>query len=152
GPIEFGFRTFWGDVYGRPDLPFTPDLANSKLSEYSDIRNNLYIRRARVNIDGVLGTQNYFDYQTQSSLYKNQSHLANFGQYGRFKVQFRYDEIPHIYTNTARTLYVRTQPGVYTLPLNIRQAFQTASSSGTAAQINNSLPNFVATQLAANEQ
>src|SRR5215468_5556953 len=67
GPIEFGFRTFWGDVYGRPDLPFRPDLATSKLNEYSDIRKNLFIRRARINLDNVFGGRNYFDYQTQSS-------------------------------------------------------------------------------------
>ena len=28
--------------------------------------------------------------------------------WNRFKVQFRYDEIPHTYTNTARTLYTET--------------------------------------------
>src|SRR5262245_10010357 len=105
GQVEFGFRTFWGDVYGRPDLPFKPDLATSKLNEYSDIRKNLFIRRARINFDSVLGTRNYLNYQTQSSFYKNQSHLASFGQYGKFKLQFRYDEIPHLYTNTGRTLY-----------------------------------------------
>src|SRR4030095_16184246 len=99
GPIEFGFRTFWGDVYGRPDLPFKPDLATSKLSEYSDIRNNFYVRRADITLDDILGTRNYVKYQTQSSFYRDQSHLATFGQYGKFKAQFRYDEIPHIYTN-----------------------------------------------------
>src|SRR4029077_20656563 len=50
GMIEFGVRHFWGDVYGRPDLPFTPNLRTSKLNEYSDLRNNFFIRRARVNI------------------------------------------------------------------------------------------------------
>ena len=150
--IDFGFRTFWGDVYGRPDLPFIPNLATSKLNEYSDIQKNFYIRRARINRDDVLGTRNYVSYQTQSSFYRNQSHLGTFGQYGRFKLQFRYDEIPHIYTNTARTLYTETQPGVYTIPLIIRQGLQVASSTGTAAQINNSLPSFIATQVVPSEQ
>jgi len=150
--VDFGFRTFWGDVYGRPDLPFKPDLATSKLNEYSDIRKNFYIRRARINLDDVLGTRNYLSYQTQSSFYNNQSHLGSFGQYGKFKLQFRYDEIPHVYTNTARTLYTETQPGVYTIPLIIRQGLQVASSTGTAAQINNSLPSFIATQVVPGEQ
>ena len=150
GPIEFGFRTYWGDVYGRPDLPFRPALADSKLNEYSDIRRNLYIRRARLYFDDIFGGRNYFSYQTQSSFYKNQSHQATIGQYGLYKAQFLYDEIPHIYTNTARTLYTQTQPGVFTIPLAIRQSLQTASSTGTAAQINNNLPSFVATQVATN--
>jgi hypothetical protein len=151
-PVEFGFRSFWGNVYGRPDLPFTPDLATSKLNEYNDLRNNAYIRRARVTFDNLFGTESFLDYQTQSSFYKNQSHLASFGQYGKFKLQLRYDEIPHIYTNTARTLYTQLQPGVFTIPLSIRQAFQTASSTGTAAQINNNLPNFVSNQLSSTLQ
>src|SRR5215813_9120515 len=149
GPIEVGGRTYWGDVYGRPDLPFRPALADSKLNEYSDIRRNLYVRRARLFFDDIFG-RNYFSYQTQSSFFKNQSHQATFGQYGLYKAQFVYDEIPHIYTNTARTLYTQTQPGVFTIPLAIRQSLQTASSTGTAAQINNNLPSFVATQVATN--
>ena len=41
GRVEFGYRYFWGDVYGRPDLPFVPDLKTSKLNEYNDIRRTL---------------------------------------------------------------------------------------------------------------
>src|SRR4051812_5319802 len=76
GMFEFGGRYFSGDVYGRPDLPFKPSLRTSKLNEYSDIRNNFLIRRARINLDNFLGTKNYLNYQTQSSFYRNQSHLA----------------------------------------------------------------------------
>jgi MtrB/PioB family decaheme-associated outer membrane protein len=152
GQIEFGVRTFWGDVYGRPDLPFKPDLATSKLNEYGDIRRSFYVRRANIIRDDVLGSRIYVKYQTQNSLYRNQSHLATIGQYGRFRAQFRYDEIPHVYTNTARTLYTETQPGVYTLPLIIRQSLQTASSTGTAVQVNSSLPGFIARQVAPGEQ
>ena len=69
GQIEFGFRTFWGNVYGRPDLPFRPDLGTSKLNEYSDIRKNFLIRRAAISFDDILGTRSYASYQTQSSFF-----------------------------------------------------------------------------------
>src|SRR5689334_20873270 len=118
--VEFGIRNFWGDVYGRPDLPFNPNLRTSKLNEYSDIRNNFFVRRARVNFEDVMGTHYYVNYQTQSTLYRNQSHLATFGEWNLFKLQFRYDEIPHIYYNTTRILYTQTSPGVYTIPLIVR--------------------------------
>jgi MtrB/PioB family decaheme-associated outer membrane protein len=147
GVAEFGFRTFWGEVYGRPDLPFQPRLKTSKLNEYTDIRNNVYLRDADILFDNLLGSLKYARYQTQSSLYRNQSHLGTFGEYGRFKAQFRYDEIPHLFTNTAGTLYWESAPGVYVMPLSLRQMLQTASSTGTASQINNSLPSFVATQV-----
>lgn len=150
--VEFGGRGFFGDVYGRPDLPFKPNLRTSKLNEYGDIRNNFLIRRAHIYLDNVLGTRNYLLYQTQSSFYRDQSHLGTFGQYNKFKVQVRYDEISHIFTNTARTPYVQTSPGVWTMPLALRQALQTASSTGTAAQINSSLPSYIATQLVPYEQ
>jgi hypothetical protein len=150
--VEFGIRNFWGDVYGRPDLPFDPNLRTSKLNEYSDIRNNFYLRRARLNFEDLLGTHYYLNYQTQSTLYRDQSHLATFGEWNHFKLQFRYDEIPHIYSNTTRILYTQTGRGVYTIPLIVRQSLQTASSTGTAAQINNNLPSFVATQVIPSEQ
>src|SRR5262249_55207144 len=62
--------------------------------------------------------------------------LVTFGQYGRFKFQFRYDEIPHVYSNTTRTLFVATSPGVWSFPSAIRSTLQ-ASTSGN-------LPSLVA--------
>ena len=39
GFIELGVRQFWGEVYGRPDLPFQPSLYTSKFNEYRDVTN-----------------------------------------------------------------------------------------------------------------
>ncbi len=147
GFVEFGARTYWGDVYGRPDLPFKPDLGTSKFNEYSDIRKNFWLRRARLTFDNLFGSNKYLEYQTQSAIYKNQSHMATIGEWGKFKLQIRYNEIPHVFSNTTRTFYSETAPGVYTMPLIVRQGLQAASSTGTAAQINNALPSYVATQL-----
>jgi len=147
GFIDFGVRHVWGDVYGRPDLPFTPDVLTSKFNEYGDRRSGFVVRKFYVNLDDILGSKNYVNLQSQSTLYKNQSYLATFGQYGKFKLQFRYDEIPHIYTNTSRSLYVQTSPGLQTLPLVLKNSLQAQSSTGTAAQINVALPNFMVTQV-----
>src|SRR5262245_9164021 len=91
GYADWGVRTYWGSVYGRPDLPFKPDLGTSKLNEYSDIRNNLFLRRAYIRLDDLLGANNYLNYQTKGSFYKNQSHLVTAGQYGKYKALFRSD-------------------------------------------------------------
>lgn len=147
GSVEFGIRRVWGDVYGRPDLPFTPEINTSKFNEYSDRRSGMFIRRLDIHFDDIFGTKKYVELQSQSSFYKNQSYLATFGQYGKFKVQFRYTETPHIYTNTARSIFTETSPGVLTVPLAIKTALQTASSNGTAAAIALSLPNFIQTQV-----
>jgi MtrB/PioB family decaheme-associated outer membrane protein len=157
GSVEFGVRHVWGDVYGRPDLPFTPDLLTSKFNEYGDRRNGFVVRKLQLGYDDILGTKNYVSLQSQSTLYKNQSYLATFGQYGKFKIQFRYDEIPHIYTNTARSLYVQTSPGVFSILPATKQILQDRSSTVcatppcTAAQINISLPGFIASQVVPGE-
>lgn len=153
GSVEFGVRGVWGDVYGRPDLPFTPDVTTSKFNEYGDRRNGFVVPKFHVDLDDVLGSKNYVRLQSQSTFYRNQSYLATFGRYGKFKFQFRYDEIPHIYSNTTRSLYVQTSPGVFTILPATKQVLQDRSSTVcavaqcTAAQINVSLPGFVAAQV-----
>jgi hypothetical protein len=70
--------------------------------------------------------------------------VATFGQYGKFKIQFRYDEIPHIYTNTARTIFTETSPGVFTVPLALRNTLQAQSLVAGAAK---TLPSFIINQV-----
>ncbi len=43
GVVELGSRWSWGDVYGRPDLPFDPSLKTSKYNEYRDLRDGFFI-------------------------------------------------------------------------------------------------------------
>lgn len=140
GRVELGARGFWGDVYGRPDLPFSPSLKTSKYNEYRDLRDGFFIRRAQLNFEDLLGTKNYFHFQSQKAIYRDQSYLATFGQYNKFKLQFRYDEIPHLYSNTARTLYDETAPGVFTISNFTRASLQAISSS-------TSLPSTIQTQI-----
>lgn len=140
GYVDFGVRVATGDVYGRPDLPFQPSLKASQFNEYQDVRDGFYVRRLDVKFDNVLHTKNYFGLQSQSTLYHDQSYLASYGSYGKFKVQFRYDEIPHIYSDTTRTLFAQTSPGVYRFPALIRQTLQAATPANT-------IPNIVNTQV-----
>lgn len=140
GTVEFGARGVWGDVYGRPDLPFQPSITSSKYNEYRDIRNGFFVPRFNMDFDDVLGSKNYFTIKSQSSFYHDQSYLATFGDYGKFKVQFRYDQIPHTFSNTTRTLFTQTAPGVYTFPTTIRQALQAAAPT--------SIQSMLATQVA----
>jgi hypothetical protein len=160
GMVEFGVRYITGDVYGRPDLqngpgpagatgnpagtsgclgcgtPFDPLLKTSKYNEYRDLRNGFFVRRLNATFDNVLKSKNYVNLQSQKTLYRDQSYLATFGQYGRFRVQFRYDEIPHIYSDTVRTLFTETQPGIWTFPTQMRTTLQTTPAA--------TLPSFIA--------
>src|SRR5512143_2567333 len=132
GYVDFGFRNIWGDEYGRPDLPFTPNVRTSKYNEYRDVRDGFFIRRAAVNFDNIRGGDSWFNFQTQRSIYKDGSYLATLGRYNHYRIQFRYDEIPHIYTNTSRILYTEVSPGAFTIPIVTRTQLQTLAAQTTA--------------------
>ncbi len=142
GMIELGSRWSWGDVYGRPDLPFQPTLKTSKYNEYRDLRDGVFVRRFRLNIDDLGGSKYFLDAQSDKSIYHDQSYLVTFGRWNRFKVQFRYDEIPHIYSNTTRTLYAETGRGVFTIPLLTRSTLQNLAATDPTT-----LPSTIQTQL-----
>ena len=139
GMVEFGIREVTGDVYGRQDLqtgqclgcgtPFNPALGTSKFNEYTDARDGFYISRFNVHYDDILGSKYYVSLASQKAIYRDQSYLATFGEYGKLRLRFRYDEIPHTYTNTARTLYTRTASGVWSYPAAIRAELQAAAST-----------------------
>jgi MtrB/PioB family decaheme-associated outer membrane protein len=157
--VEFGVRYSWGDVYGRPDLrlgpggpsasgnpsvapgclgcgtAFDPLLRTSKYEEYRDLRNGFFVRKLDATFDNLLGSHNYVRAQSQKTLYRDQSYLVTFGQYGKFKFQFRYDEIPHVYSNTTRTLFVPTSPGVWSFPTAIRSTLQASPSTNLPSLI-----------------
>ncbi|MBZ5702481.1 MAG: MtrB/PioB family outer membrane beta-barrel protein [Acidobacteriia bacterium] len=153
GSIDFGVRYDWGEVDGRPDLlsgqclgcgsPFQPSLNSSKYGEYRDMRNGFYVRRFDVKFENVLDSKNYVSLQSQKTLYRDQSYLGTFGQYGKFKIQFRYDETPHIYSNTTRTLFTETAPGVWSFPALLRQTLQATTAANLPSVINTQLvPQF----------
>ena len=132
GVIEFGFRGVAGDVYGRqagkPGTLFTngfrPDLLQSPLNTYSDYRNSFYIPRFDAHIDNVFGSNNYltaksasngFAFEGGGALQRDLSALISFGQYGHYKLQFRYDTMPHIFSGTTRSLFTSGGSGIWTL-------------------------------------
>ncbi|HKW31645.1 MAG TPA: MtrB/PioB family outer membrane beta-barrel protein [Candidatus Acidoferrum sp.] len=137
GSVEFGVRYSTGDVYGRPDLrtgqclgcgtPFDPSLKTSKFAEYRDMRDGFYVRRFDLHYDNILGSKEYVSLQSQRTLYRDQGYLGSFGQFGKFRIQFRYDETPHTYTNTARTLFTQTSSGVWSFPAAIRSQLQAST-------------------------
>src|SRR5690348_2015721 len=86
GMVEAGSRWSWGNVYGRPDLPFQPNLKTSKYDEYRDLRDGFFVRRFRLNMDNLAGSKYFLDLQGDKAIYHDQSYLATFGEWNRFKV------------------------------------------------------------------
>jgi hypothetical protein len=149
GFVELGFRGITGTVDGRTSPGdvffsngFRPDVLNSGINTYEDSRNSLYIPRARVYLDRVLKTKSYFSLQTGrngiaadgDTLIRDQTVLATLGQHGVYKLQFRLDETPHIFSGTTRTLYAQTSPGVWKFTGN-RATLDAARVAGTGAAL-----------------
>ncbi|HEY1263464.1 MAG TPA: MtrB/PioB family outer membrane beta-barrel protein [Terriglobales bacterium] len=142
GMVEAGTRWSGGDVYGRPDLPFSPELKTSKYEEYRDLRNGFFVRRFRLTMNDLMQSKYYLDLQSDRAIYRDQSYLGTFGAWNSFKLQFRYDEIPHTYSNTTRTLYTQTSRGVLTIPLLTRSALQNLAATAATT-----VPGTIETQL-----
>ncbi len=150
GVIEFGFRGVTGEVYGRTNdgrLPFSngfqPNLLNSPLNVYSDYRNAFFIPKIDTRIEGLFGSKNYlrlqsasngFAFQGGGSLTRDQSVLVSFGQYGHYKAQFRYDQTPHIFSGTTRTLFTSGGRGVWNVNSNLQNALFNALCVPNAAR------------------
>jgi hypothetical protein len=156
--IEFGFRTITGTVdrrTGPGEVPFSngfrPDIVNSGINTYRDYRNGFYVPRARVYVDNFLGTKNYFSLQMVNdgiaysgpTLLRDQSLLVTVGRYGLYKVQFRWDQTPHIISGTTRTLYAQTSPGVWKYTGD-RAALDAARVLGTTTALFNAVTPQVA--------
>jgi len=136
GVTEFGFRGVTGDVYGRTKsgVPFSngfkPNVLNSDLNTYNDFRNSFYIPRVGYRTDSLFATKNYFNFESRNNgfafenggtLSRNLSAVATIGQYGKFKMQFRFDETPHIFSGTTRSLFTSGGSGIW----NVNPALQT---------------------------
>lgn len=142
GSVDAGARDVWGDVYGRPDLPFTPALRTSDYNEYRDIRDGFFIRRFYLFRDDRNDSKYFVNLQSDRAIYRDQSYLGTVGAWNRFQVQIRYDEIPHTYSNLTRTLYAPAGNGVLTIPAAVRNNLQTLSATSPT-----SLPGTIESQL-----
>lgn len=147
--IEFGFRAITGTVDRRTDpgeVPFSngfrPDILNSGINIYRDYRNGFYVPRASVFVDKFLGSKSYFSLQTVSNgiafsgrtMPRDQSLLVTVGRYGLYKLQFRWDQTPHITSGTTRSLFNQTSPGVWKYSGD-RAALDAARVLGTGAAL-----------------
>jgi len=130
GTVELGVRGISGEVDGRPDLSLRPSLFSSKLNEYRDLKNGVFLRNLHAGLD--LGGNSFLSVQSRNSILNDQSWLATGGRYGKYKVQFLYEETPHTFTNTARMFFTTTGNGVYQLAPGIRsQLFAAANVNPT---------------------
>ncbi len=146
GTVELGVRGISGEVDGRPDLSVRPNLFTSKLNEYRDLKNGVFLRSLDAGMD--IGANSFLSVQSRSSILNDQSWLASGGRYGKYKVQFSYEETPHTFTNTARMLFTTAGNGVYQLSPAIRGQLFAAGNVSPALSNSTSNPAVASPQAA----
>ena len=113
GSIEVGVRVLAGD------------RNSSKFEEYRHFPKGFYIQNFRLHLDELFGKSYFFSFQTRETLERDQGYLLRAGRTGKFRFEFRWDQTPHLFTNSAKNLFSEPQPGVFTLPVTVRTALQT---------------------------
>jgi MtrB/PioB family decaheme-associated outer membrane protein len=110
GVLEVGVRTLAGD------------RESSKLDEYRDLRPGLFMRRFNVNLPGLSGGRYFLNCEARNILARDSDerrdsdYLCAAGQYGKFRLDFKLNDTPHVFTNTAQTLWTQPSPGIFTTP------------------------------------
>jgi MtrB/PioB family decaheme-associated outer membrane protein len=120
GYIEVGVRQLAGE------------RDSSKFTEYRDLPSGFFLQRAEVRLNDLLNDKFFFNYKTRKANEQDQSHLLSAGRHGKFRVQFRWDQTPHYFSNTARSFFIESGRGVYTVPAAMRARLVTTPGEITS--------------------
>lgn len=120
GETEIGGRAF---LNGGPS-----ERDRGKFEEYRDIPPGLFLEKFLFRLEQE--EKGYIvELQAQDAGEKDQNFLLRATKLGRYAFEFEWNQIPHHFSNTARTPYVQTAPGVYELPNSLQTQLQGASAA-----------------------
>lgn len=101
------------------------DSNSSKYEEYRDIpQDQPLINDLGIGVDGGHKSNFYADFRAEDVAQDDQRYVLRLGQYGKYEMELYWDELPHVLSNEARTLYQHTGSGTFTLPEGIQQRLQ----------------------------
>ena len=107
----------------------TGNWSSSQFNEYRDIRPGFFIQRGDFSLNDLFQKKLFLNCQTRSTLRKDSDYRCAVGQYGKFRLEFNWDDTPHDFTNTATTLFTESAPGVFTIPTAERLLLQTSATN-----------------------
>ena len=109
--IDFGFR---GTAFGT-------DSDRARFERYRDLRDGGVLDRLRVYKD----TDGYrYSLQADNVGYRDQRFSASYMNFGKVKASFEWNQIPLFYSDSTRTLYDRSTPGLLTLSDPLQSGIQ----------------------------
>jgi hypothetical protein len=117
GELRFGGRTISGDTH------------SSKFEEYRDLEPGLFGGANFLITDPNDVTFLWGDFENIG--YDDQSYSLEAGQWGRFRLFGEYSELPHVFSNDARTLYSYSGSNLLLLPAALQGSIEGAPDSAT---------------------
>ena len=106
GEVEAGVREY----IERP-----PESRRGKFEEYRDMRPGLFLNYLRLSLQKPDGTYG-MDLNGTRWGFDDQRYEYNVGRLGLWELFLEWDQIPHVYSTTARWLATETGRGIFTLP------------------------------------
>ncbi|MGE5242702.1 MAG: MtrB/PioB family outer membrane beta-barrel protein [Betaproteobacteria bacterium] len=119
---EFGFVNEI-DFGGRA-TSFDTGSDKARFQRYQDLRDGATLDKFRFSrsTDSWL-----FNAQADHVGYRDQRFSGAFNDYGKVKASFQWNQTPLFYSETTRTLYTQSSPGVLTLPSGIQSGIANKS-------------------------
>ncbi len=102
---------------------------SSKFTEYRDVPNGFVFDAFDLSLTKG---NHYFVLNAERIQQKDARYRLSFGEYGTYKVNFMWDKIPHRFSFDGQSLYVESQPGVYTISNGIRSTLENMVGNGAA--------------------
>jgi MtrB/PioB family decaheme-associated outer membrane protein len=111
----------------------TGDTHSSKFNEYRDLRPGLFGGADFLVEDPNGVTFLWGDLENVG--YDDQSYSFEAGQWGRFRLFGEYAELPHVFSNDARTLYRSSGSNLLLLPDALQSAIEAAPDAATRSAL-----------------
>ncbi len=118
GRIEVGARAIFGDH------------DSSKFNEYRHLPQGLFLRSSEFSLDDLFHGRFYVRFQSRDSFQRDQAYLLTAGQDRKYRLQVRWDETPHVFTNTARSFLIESGPGQFTAPASVISTLRQPANLG----------------------
>lgn len=131
GEVEVGGRVFI-------DRPSEED--RGKFEEYGEVPAGPFLENLYLRVDRA-DDRYFLELKAREIGEEDQNFLLRSVRPGRSLFEFEWDQTPHTYSNTGRSPFVETTPGVFQLP----DLLQTSLAGAAAADRPNILRSFLAT-------
>ncbi|MBI4456288.1 MAG: MtrB/PioB family decaheme-associated outer membrane protein [Acidobacteria bacterium] len=119
---------------GRAFLERPSEKNRGKFEEYRDIPPGLFVEGLHFQLEGKEGR--YFtELRARQPREADQNYLFRVSGLGLYEGRFEWNQIPHVFSNTGRSLYKQTRPGVFELDPAVRSAIQAARTGVAVAPL-----------------